>query len=113
MPLIPVRFELTAPKATAVSVAGTFNQWQPQSAQMHATDRGVWLKTTALHPGNYEYRFVVDGQWQSDPTAVSSVPNSFGESNSVLTVTTPEGDHLTNAENIPFVNQNNQPTQNI
>jgi 1,4-alpha-glucan branching enzyme len=111
MPLIPVRFELTDFTAASVSVAGTFNQWKPESTLLHTSGAGLWHTNTALPPGNYEYRFVVDGQWINDPMAKNSQPNPHGGSNSVLTVTTPEEDHLADAENIPFTNQNDQTTQ--
>ena len=47
---------------------------------------GAWTTTVWLPAGRYEYRFVVDGQWISDPSARESVPNTFGSTNSVLVV---------------------------
>ena len=47
---------------------------------------GRWVKELALPPGDYEYRFVVDGAWIPDPLAKETVPNPFGEMNSVLKV---------------------------
>jgi hypothetical protein len=41
----------------------------------------VWLPA-----GRYEYRFVVDGNWISDPCAKESVQNTFGSTNSVVVV---------------------------
>jgi hypothetical protein len=41
----------------------------------------VWLPA-----GRYEYRFVVDGQWMSDPSAREYVQNTFGSTNCVLVV---------------------------
>ena len=104
--MVPVRFEFTDPKATAVSVAGSFNQWKPEAKTLHASGGGRWFKDTALLPGNYEYRFVVDGQWMADPMAKESIPNDFGGRNSVLKVTSPEEDHLVEAENLPFKTAN-------
>jgi hypothetical protein len=34
-----------------------------------------------LHPGRYEYRFFVDGEWQNDPYCSSLVENPFGTLN--------------------------------
>jgi 1,4-alpha-glucan branching enzyme len=84
--LIPVHFEFTHPTAKNVSVAGTFNHWQPEAKTLHASGGGRWIKESALAPGNYEYCFVVDGQWMSDPLAKESVANPFGGKNSVLKV---------------------------
>jgi len=84
--LVAVRFEFAHPKATAVAVAGTFNDWHPDTRAMHPAGGGYWLKDTVLPPGIYEYRLVVDGEWQADPLARETVPNPFGGRNSVLKV---------------------------
>jgi hypothetical protein len=48
---------------------------------------------------------MLDGKYFSDPLAKETVPNPFGERNSVLTVfgSTAE-QHLTDAENLPLKN---------
>jgi 1,4-alpha-glucan branching enzyme len=84
--LVPVRFDFTDPKASTVSVAGSFNRWQPEAKTLHPTEGGHWWKETALPPGTYEYCFVVDGRWIPDPQAKETVPNPFGGTNSVLKV---------------------------
>jgi 1,4-alpha-glucan branching enzyme len=88
--LVPVRFEFAHPTAKMVSVAGTFNNWQPEAKSLHPGDSGKWFKETALKPGTYEYRFVVDGEWIPDPKASEQVPNPFGGVNSVLKVASPD-----------------------
>ena len=104
---MPVRFEFTHPLATTVSVAGTFNQWQPEAKTLHPAGAGRWLKETALLPGMYEYCFVVDGQWMPDALAKETVPNPFGGRNSVLRVpSSPETGHLADAETLPLENAN-------
>ena len=45
-------------------------------------DASGWRATVSLPPGRYEYRFFVDGQWLSDPTAKETVGNDFGGTNS-------------------------------
>jgi 1,4-alpha-glucan branching enzyme len=107
--LVPVRFEFTHPAATTVCVAGCFNHWQPEAKALHPSGGGRWLKETALMPGTYEYRFVVDGQWMPDPLAGESVPNPFGGKNSVLRITnSPEATHLAEAEHLPLKNTTQQ-----
>ena len=86
---LPVRFEFTHPTARAVSLAGTFNDWQPEAKPMHALGGGRWLGTLALPPGTYQYCLVVDGKWVPDPLAKMTVPNPFGGLNSVLNVISP------------------------
>ena len=111
--LVMVRFEFTHPTAKSVFVAGTFNQWQPETKTLHSTGEGHWLKETALTPGTYEYCLIVDGQWMPDPLALETVPNPFGGRNSILkVVSSPEATHLVSAENLPLKNTNQQKTQN-
>jgi 1,4-alpha-glucan branching enzyme len=84
--LVHIRFSLTNSKATKVCVAGTFNNWDEHSKPLHSSGEGNWWKVSALKPGQYEYCFVVDGKWQTDPKASETVPNPFGGQNSILTV---------------------------
>lgn len=84
--LEPVYFEFIHSTAGAVCLAGTFNEWNPNSKPMHSTGDGHWLNETALPPGTYEYCLVVDGHWMPDPRAADSVANPFGGRNSLLVV---------------------------
>ncbi len=81
----PVEFRLNMPQARSVMVVGTFNNWDPSKTPMQK-DGGNWKANIPLAPGRYEYRFVADGQWLSDPNAKESVGNDFGSTNSVLVV---------------------------
>ena len=80
------RFELYHAQAATVCIAGSFNDWQPNAAPMVALGDGRWVKELTLPPGRYEYRFVVNGEWQDDPNATEVVPNPHGGVNAVLTV---------------------------
>ncbi len=82
----PVEFVLKQPEAHSVAVAGSFNDWDAKRTPMKANADGAWKATVWLPAGRYEYRFVVDGQWISDPGAGESVQNTFGSTNSVLVV---------------------------
>lgn len=82
----PVHFELTDPAARSVCIAGSFNDWRPETTEMVAMGGGKWTKDMSLPPGTYEYRLVVDGRWMPDPNASRTVPNPFGETNSLLIV---------------------------
>jgi 1,4-alpha-glucan branching enzyme len=105
--LVPVRFEFTHPTASAVCLAGTFNDWHAQAKPMHPLGGGRWLKETALPPGTYEYRLVVDGNWMADPRALKTVANPFGGRNSILEVAdSTQAAHLADAENLPLKNAN-------
>jgi 1,4-alpha-glucan branching enzyme len=77
-------FQLKAPGAQAVSVAGSFNNWQPQP--MKAGASSVWKVSLSLMPGKYEYKFVVDGNWIVDPACGEARPDGHGGVNSVCSV---------------------------
>lgn len=63
----PHRFVLKGfEKAKEVIVAGSFNQWRDFELLMKKTPIG-WELPYAIGPGNYEYKFKVDGKWMSDP----------------------------------------------
>jgi 1,4-alpha-glucan branching enzyme len=74
-------FSLAAPQARSVSIAGDFNQWNISSHSLKQNKKGVWRILLSLNPGQYEYRFFVDGKWQNDPHCSSFVENPFGTSN--------------------------------
>ncbi len=81
-----VRLVLTQPNAKEVFVAGSFNDWQPRATPLSRSVDGPWAAELRLKPGEYEYRFIVDGEWVEDPAAEQQVSNSFGSHNSVLRV---------------------------
>lgn len=81
-----VHFEIRNPQARKVCLAGTFNNWKPDQAEMVRNGDGKWEKDIPLTSGTYEYRLVVDGQWMPDPNAKQTAMNPFGEQNSVVTV---------------------------
>jgi len=88
-PQVLVRFELRAPEANLVALAGSFNDWNSDASLLtlnRAT--GLWTITVPLAPGEHQYMFVIDGEeWVPDPTAHAQVDDGFGETNSVITVT--------------------------
>ncbi len=82
----PVDFALDLPNAQSACVAGTFNNWDTKRTPLRKEKKGQWKATVWLPPGRYEYRFVVDGRWLSDPKAKESVTNGYGSTNSVVVV---------------------------
>lgn len=62
-----VEFRLEGyPNARFVSLAGEFNNWDETSNIMRWED-GAWVARLDLEPGEYAYKFVVDGVWILDP----------------------------------------------
>jgi 1,4-alpha-glucan branching enzyme len=81
-----VIFSVTAPQVSSVSGAGDFNNWNTISHPMKRDKKGVWKVSLNLAPGTYQYRFFVDGGWQSDPSCTDCVENLFGTLNCVRKV---------------------------
>ncbi len=80
-----VYFKITEPEAEDVRLVGSFNDWEQEGRDLKRDWRGVWKTWMMLEPGDYEYRFVVDGEWRNDPEA-RDVANPFGTSNSLQVV---------------------------
>lgn len=74
--------------AEKIVLSGTFNYWNEQAFVMTKTESG-WEISIHLKPGFYEYKFIVDGEWITDPKNPNVVENEFSEYNSYLDVLTP------------------------
>lgn len=71
--------------ARKVFVAGDFNDWKPSQLPMKRTAAG-WELSYVLGPGNYQYKFIVDGQWITDPANPSTVETKDRKTNSFMVV---------------------------
>jgi hypothetical protein len=83
-----VRFVLTAPRASSVSMVGDFNNWDSAVTPLHRTGvEGTWTVSVTLPPGAHQYAFVVDGKsWMPDPASTTMVSDDFGTLTSVIAV---------------------------
>jgi 1,4-alpha-glucan branching enzyme len=81
-----VQFRLDAPGAKSVTLAGSFNGWDRTEKPMKRDEMGMWKIQMTLAPGAYEYRFVVDGEWQDDPACQDRCANPFGTENCLAKV---------------------------
>ena len=79
-------FHLRAPKARSVKLAADFTSWEKSPMEMTRDEEGLWFASVSLLPGEYAYRFIVDGEWSDDPLAFQSLPNPYGSVNSVRRV---------------------------
>jgi len=78
-----IDFVWPCPNASEVSVIGDFTGWEKKIPLRRFKD-GVWRRKVALPgPGRYEYKFFVDGEWQTDPQNHATVFNPHGTLNSV------------------------------
>jgi 1,4-alpha-glucan branching enzyme len=81
-----IEFNLRAPAAGSVKLAGDFTAWDTLPLCMKADAHGRWMATVPLTPGEYAYRFIIDGKWSDDPAAERWVANPFGTLNAVKEV---------------------------
>ena len=78
-----VIFSVEAPDAERVQLVGDFNEWELEGTEVKPAGR-IWRKVLKLRPGRYQYRYVVDGCWLSDPLNSNIEPAPYGGHNSVL-----------------------------
>ncbi len=70
-----------------VLLAGDFNNWEPDHNVLITRRVGDTVeKVLSLQPGVYQYRLVVDGQWQDDTANPERASNLVGGYNSILRV---------------------------
>ena len=84
VPKTPVTFVLDAPSGFDVSIAGSFNKWEPKG--MTKGEDGLFRITMKLAPGTYQYKFLIDTEWREDPQNPRKVPNEYGGYNSICDV---------------------------
>ncbi len=85
-PAPSIEFSLEAPGAREVFLVGDFNAWNGEGFQMRRFKDGTCKKKVQLKPGRYEYRFIVDGDWWTDPRSEERCGNPFGSENSVIRI---------------------------
>lgn len=81
-----IDFIFTSPIARSVMLAGTFNNWDYKNTPLEKSKDNTWRRTFTLRPGRYEYKFVVDGSWTTDPNNRNRVKNSLGTENSIIEI---------------------------
>jgi len=82
----PVTFQLEGfPDARQVILAGSFNNWKERDIKMERRD-GAWTITLNLTGGKHLYKFIVDGEWMTDPANHLKENDGHGNINSVLIV---------------------------
>jgi chromosome partitioning protein len=80
-----VLFTFRGPGAHRVQLVGDFNGWALDANEMTPVG-SVWTSRLNLPPGRYRYRYVIDGDWRSDPLNSHVEPSPYGGENSVLVV---------------------------
>jgi 1,4-alpha-glucan branching enzyme len=79
-----VAFSVHAKPGSKVSLAGCFNNWDPSANKLaDKKGDGTFTASVSLLPGDYQYKFVIDGTWHADPECPDWVQNEHGTLNSV------------------------------
>ena len=81
-----VDFNYSSTPGKKVFVAGSFNNWQPEQELKDRENSGLYHCRMRLLPGEYQYKFVVNGNWCLDAENPNFTSNDFGTLNSLLTV---------------------------
>ena len=82
-----VRFDLRAPGASSVSLAGSFSDWEPRH-DLTPSGQDHWSVTVPLDPGVHDYVYVVDGQQYVVDPAAPQVADGFGSFNNRIALLT-------------------------
>ncbi len=72
---LPTIFKYPATNAKEVYVCGTFSNWQKIRMNPSTKDFSTLVN---LAEGDYEYKFLADGQWVCDPSGGDTVTNQEG-----------------------------------
>lgn len=80
-------FNVYAPDAQTVHIAGNFTNWAESPMRMHRRDGGWWSIVLRFPRGNYEYKYIIDGEnWITDPMNPQTVSDDEGNINSVIQI---------------------------
>lgn len=79
-----ITFSFDSSDAKEVILMGDFNNWNSKKHPMKKDDNGKWTRAVLLPPGQYEYKFLVDGQWKEDPQNDRICSNKFGSYNNLV-----------------------------
>lgn len=77
-------FELEAPQAKQVFLSGEMTHWDTQKIAMSKNKQGKWQTSVDLGPGQWLYKFIVDGQWITDPATSLNDADGMGGRHSFL-----------------------------
>ncbi len=80
----PHTFELLAPSANEVYLAGEMTDWDQGKLPMHKGADGTWRVNVDLARGQWIYKFVVDGKWMADPRTADQDADGQGGQHSFL-----------------------------
>jgi len=81
-----IRFKYYAPGAKSVFLAGSFNNWSADADPMVKDKNGFWIIEKEFKSGDYQYKYIVDGNWIPDPMNKTTADDGYGGVNSVFSL---------------------------
>ena len=82
-----VTFHVEAEPGSDVYIAGTFNHWNGDAKRMvDPYGKGSYYITLTLPEGIYEYKFIINGEWQPDRNCPKRIRNAYGSFNNLIEV---------------------------
>ena len=87
-----VRYTFTfySSNAKSVSIAGSFNNWNPSGNFFLKINDSTWTIQLTIKPDFYYYKLVVDGNWIPDPSHDWKINDGGNSYNSIVKIGNPE-----------------------
>lgn len=84
--MVWVRFVYVNDNAESISIAGDFNNWEPDTlTKQQVNGQSVWTGFFSMPRGEHKYMFVVNGEkWVTDPLANMYQDDGFGNKNAII-----------------------------
>ena len=58
-----IKFSYYDPEAKKITLAGNFNNWDKDKMPLSKLEDGLWVRIVPLKEGEYEYKYIIDGEW--------------------------------------------------
>ncbi len=88
---ISYRFLYHSPGSKSMALTGDFIDWDEEGIPMVRDEEGTWSTLYSLPPGEYRYKFIIDGEAVPDPDMEERVPDGMGGWATPLTVKSRKG----------------------
>jgi 1,4-alpha-glucan branching enzyme len=88
-----VEFRFFRPHSASAGVAGDFNGWHADRLPMQPQGNGWWTARATFPPGEYRFRYNIDGHWFTDYASYGVERGPLGY-NSMLII--PKQRHVSN-----------------
>jgi predicted esterase len=80
-----ILFSYYSPRAREVFLSGDFNGWKHGTLRLVKGSDDVWrLVLKLVHNRSYDYKYIIDGNWITDPNNPDLNPDTAGGANSIV-----------------------------